>query len=205
VVSRVGREGLAGRIVFGRRARAACEPAIYGPFWISGLPPKPIGQLAVRACFGFVFTSKIVDAVNAPLDTSEAWDFGRFPAEDEPATVLIVEDDVDVRDALADVLMDAGYRVACAGHGGEAVQYLEENRAPAAILLDLFMPIMDGWQFLERLNEDDSLPRIPVVVLTAAGGHLSCPVSPGMLLRKPVNLDRLLGIVEASVKYRAPS
>ena len=108
-----------------------------------------------------------------------------------PATatsVLIVEDDRDVRLSLAEVLAEEGYRVAIAENGFEALCYLRTARAPGVILLDLMMPVMDGWEFLAEKRRIPSLAGIPVVVLTA-GGSGKRPLEPAQVverLKKPV-------------------
>ncbi len=71
--------------------------------------------------------------------------------------ILIVEDDVDVAESVADVLQSAGYSTAIAGNGREALDHLQKNNHPDLILLDMMMPVMDGWQF-RRSNE--SYPRL---------------------------------------------
>lgn len=108
-------------------------------------------------------------------------------------TVLIVEDDRDVQDALRETLEDDGYDVRCARHGAEALSYLRRNPAPAVILLDLFMPVMNGWNFVRHLQQSSQLADIPVVVLTAAKPHWGRPVE--RVLQKPVSVDHLLGAI----------
>ena len=104
--------------------------------------------------------------------------------------VLIVEDDESIRDALCDVVVRAGLEPVCATHGLEALRYLETCDAlPRLILLDLMMPIMDGWEFLRR--RDERVKPIPVVVLTAASADR---LPDGVrLLKKPVSMELLLG------------
>lgn len=100
-------------------------------------------------------------------------------------TVLLVEDDQDLRDAIADTLENVGYRVKLASNGREALAALRGASArPCVILLDLMMPVMDGWQFREEQRKDPALSSIPVVVLSAhanlwnfdAAAHLKKPV-----------------------------
>jgi len=80
-----------------------------------------------------------------------------------------VEDDAAVRGALQDALSDDGFEVATAENGRAALELLRAGRRPSAILLDLMMPVMDGWDFRQEQLNDPSLKDIPVVVLTAAG------------------------------------
>src|ERR1044071_3114804 len=82
-------------------------------------------------------------------------------------SILIVEDEDDVRHVLADVLQDAGFAVATATDGFDALDQIEQH-PPDAILLDLMMPAMDGWQFLEACRGDPRSARIPVGILSAA-------------------------------------
>jgi len=102
---------------------------------------------------------------------------------------LIVEDDADIRDALQAVVEHAGFEAACASHGLEALRYLAGcERLPRVVLLDLMMPVMDGWQFLDK--RDDRARAIPVLVLSAA--HDPRVPDTVRLLRKPISIDTLL-------------
>jgi CheY-like chemotaxis protein len=112
--------------------------------------------------------------------------------------VLIVDDDHDVREALREVLQDHGYDVLEAGNGHDALALLRDGTlAPCLILLDIMMPVMDGWQFRAAQRNDPALAGIPVVVLSAHG-HVQ-RASEGMdataFLRKPVQLPPLLATV----------
>jgi CheY-like chemotaxis protein len=110
-------------------------------------------------------------------------------------TVLLVEDDVDVREAVTDTLEDAGYRVLAARHGQEALALLRDGGTrPCLILLDLMMPVMDGWQFRELQSKDPALADIPVVALSAHGGLQALGAADH--LRKPVQLRALMAVVE---------
>jgi CheY-like chemotaxis protein len=109
-------------------------------------------------------------------------------------TVLLVEDDVDVREAVADTLEDAGYRVLSARHGLEALELLRGgNMRPCVILLDLMMPVMDGWQFRAEQRNDPQLAGIPVVALSAHGSLYELGAADH--LRKPVQLRALMDAV----------
>ena len=113
-------------------------------------------------------------------------------------SVLIVEDDADVRGSLAVLLEGEGYRVIEAEHGREALDHLLHGLKVCLILLDLFMPEMNGFAFRARQLEHPELSRIPVVVLSADSAALRRAVSPGVVatMTKPVDLDRLLQLVE---------
>jgi len=111
------------------------------------------------------------------------------------AMVLLVEDDVDVREAVTDTLEDAGYRVIAARHGQEALEVLRNGGPrPCLILLDLMMPVMDGWQFRDLQSKDPELADIPVVALSAHGGLHALGAADH--LRKPVQLRALMDVVE---------
>jgi CheY-like chemotaxis protein len=80
--------------------------------------------------------------------------------------ILIVEDDVEIRELLAEMLADAGYRVEVAANGAEGLQRLAGER-PCVVILDLMMPVMDGFAVLEHMRSDFRLQDVPVVVVTA--------------------------------------
>lgn len=115
------------------------------------------------------------------------------------AQILLVEDDAGIREALADVLGDCGYQVQCAENGAKALDRLLAGLRPHLILLDLMMPVMDGWQLLRRLEAWADWQRIPVVTVSAA--RAVCPPGACHSLPKPVDLDALLGTIE---RFRRP-
>ena len=82
--------------------------------------------------------------------------------------VLIVEDELRIRQLLADILLDAGYDVVEAQHGGEGLDKVYAEQ-PNIILLDVMMPVMDGLQMLEQLKQDPTIQAIPVIMVTAKG------------------------------------
>ena len=86
-----------------------------------------------------------------------------------PNTVLIVDDDLPVRTALKELFETEGYAVALAANGRAALNHLRKGLRPSVILLDLMMPVMDGWDFRNEQLADPALKDIPVVILTAAG------------------------------------
>jgi CheY-like chemotaxis protein len=88
-------------------------------------------------------------------------------ADDE--TVLIVDDDASVLDALGELLESEGYAVVTALNGREALERLRGGLRPCVILLDLMMPVMDGWDFRQEQVKDRDLKDIPIVIVTAAG------------------------------------
>ena len=102
--------------------------------------------------------------------------------------VLVVEDEGETRDALVEVLRAAGFQVLASDEGRKALE-LAEAFSPAAIVLDLFMEGMDGWEFLARRRGSPALQRTPVVVLTGS----SAAVEGAIVLRKPVDPRELVG------------
>jgi CheY-like chemotaxis protein len=111
--------------------------------------------------------------------------------------VLIVEDDTDLRQALSQILADEGYRVDGAEHGLHALEQLRDGCRPCVILLDLTMPVMNGWQFRDQQRQDPDLAEIPVVVISA-GANLSEQIVPLGIqdyIRKPIQLGQLLATV----------
>src|SRR4051794_36894212 len=82
-------------------------------------------------------------------------------------TILIVEDDEAIRETMQLALEMRGYGVITAGNGKEGLDALTAKQRPCLILLDLMMPVMDGWGFLGEIEQDPSLGRIPVVVVPA--------------------------------------
>jgi len=83
------------------------------------------------------------------------------------ATVLLVEDDVSLRKSLVALVEAEGHEALSAGNGFEAVELLRHEPTPALILLDLMMPVMNGWAFLKYRNEHPVLSEVPVIVTTA--------------------------------------
>ncbi|TMB57124.1 MAG: response regulator [Deltaproteobacteria bacterium] len=113
--------------------------------------------------------------------------------------VLIVEDDEDVRSALAALLEGEGYSVVEAAHGAEALTQLRSRDEICLIVLDLWMPVMDGWQFRAVQRNDPSLAGVPVVVITAdtAAHKRARDFGEAGWMTKPIDFDRLLELVNA--------
>jgi CheY-like chemotaxis protein len=111
-------------------------------------------------------------------------------------SILLIDDDADVRVMLRDFLEEAGFVVHTAREGQHALQVLERINPPDLILLDYKMPVMDGRQFLSMKKRIPKLQTIPVVILSAAtrewsGAHLEVEE----VLTKPVDLEVLLNAV----------
>jgi CheY-like chemotaxis protein len=111
------------------------------------------------------------------------------------ATVLIVEDDLDTREMLGRFLELEGYTVETAENGKRALERLGSGVGACVILLDLMMPVMDGWQFRQEQIRDATLASIPVIVVSAAGRERLEKIHANAYLSKPVDLDELLGCV----------
>lgn len=109
-------------------------------------------------------------------------------------TILIVEDDADIRELVSEVLAQAGYRVAEAGNGQEALDFLRANDGPCVVLLDLMMPVLSGPELLEIMAEDERLAKLPVVVVSAVADRGAAP-GVAKFLRKPVASDVLRATV----------
>ena len=111
-------------------------------------------------------------------------------------TILVVDDDQDIRDTLTELLQEEGYAVVRASHGGEALCALRELPSPSLILLDLMMPVMDGWQFRTEQRKDPALASIPVVVISATGkDEKVSALGAVQFLKKPIRLEQLLEAV----------
>ena len=104
----------------------------------------------------------------------------------------MVDDDQDIRDALCELLEDEGYRAVSAANGQEALVYLNSREPPCVILLDLMMPVMDGWEFRRRQQSDPKFAKIPVVVITAAGKYGAASIAAERVLPKPLQLELVL-------------
>ena len=109
--------------------------------------------------------------------------------------MLIVDDDRSVREALRSALEDEGFTVAVAANGAEAMAKLAERR-PRLVLLDLMMPIVDGWEVLDRMRADPSLDDVRVCVCSASSADLATTRA-DFVLHKPFDLDALKHVVDA--------
>lgn len=118
--------------------------------------------------------------------------------EGEGRFILLVDDDADAREATAKLLEEHGYLVASADNGAEAFAALVRwERLPDIVLLDLMMPVMNGWEALDVFKEDARLAQIPVVVLSA---HPSAKVPlADAFLAKPFGGEELLAVLREQI------
>lgn len=113
---------------------------------------------------------------------------------DRDGVVLIVDDDQSIRETVELALELENRPTAQAANGQAALEWLRHHEPPCLILLDLMMPVMNGWQVIDHLRQDDRLSEIPVVVITAFGRDLGTATR-FPVLRKPIELDTLLDTV----------
>jgi CheY-like chemotaxis protein len=114
--------------------------------------------------------------------------------------VLVVDDDVDLRESVHELLTERGYRVETAADGAEALAWLEKSQmTPCVALIDLMMPGMDGFTLRARMSADPHLADIPVVVVTGAGvlAEQRAAELNAKVLRKPVTMANLLATVRS--------
>ena len=104
--------------------------------------------------------------------------------------VLVVDDDLDIRELLAELLEGEGYEVSSAENGQQALLQARGNH-PDLILLDLLMPVMNGWQFLEQQRIEPSISAVPVIVISAQENDLAVATR----LLKPFDIEDLLAAV----------
>jgi two-component system, chemotaxis family, chemotaxis protein CheY len=145
-----------------------------------------------------------------PWDSDEFSQFRETPAGSRFAhqtrvppdkSVLLVEDDPDACVFVSAVLEAEGFEVSCARNGREALEHLSSSKLPDVILLDLMMPVMDGWAFRAEQKRHPELAHIPVVVLSAvpnvrAQAH---SLEADAYLQKPIDMDDLLRVVSDTV------
>ncbi len=112
--------------------------------------------------------------------------------------ILVIEDEPDIRDEVAELLRDFGYEVECAAHGAEAFEQIGGGFFPSLILLDLMMPVMDGRTFLARFRADPANDGVPVLVMTAQ--RTTSEQGAVAVLSKPFDVDDLLGLVKGLVR-----
>ncbi len=116
-------------------------------------------------------------------------------------TVLVVDDNTDAADALAQILEYEGYAVATACDGREALQYLRDSPTPDLIVLDLMMPIMNGWELRAELAKVPTFAKVPIVVMTALAQ--AAEIEADAIVAKPIDLKSLLHIMDRLLRRSA--
>jgi CheY-like chemotaxis protein len=113
-----------------------------------------------------------------------------------PSTILLAEDDLEIRDVVQDLLEEIGCDVIPARTGKQALDFLSNDprSPPDIVILDLMMPLVTGWQVLEAIQRDPALAAVPVVILTAATQDR--PSGVAALLQKPFQADHLLETIQ---------
>jgi CheY-like chemotaxis protein len=122
---------------------------------------------------------------------------GQYPVVQQPPAVLVIDDEADLRDGVAFWLEQNGYPVVTASNGEEGLALLRSGLRPSLVLLDLMMPIRDGFGFRQAQLQDPLCADIPVVVFSGVydpRAH-SAALRAAAYLQKPVDLDQLLGLV----------
>ncbi len=116
--------------------------------------------------------------------------------------ILVVDDELDLREGFASILRSGGYSVETASDGAQALELLMRGLRPSLIILDLMMEGVNGWQFRSAQLADPKLVDIPVIIVTGGTEHPMDPVLQGVagLLRKPIDPDGLLGTVSRIVR-----
>jgi CheY-like chemotaxis protein len=122
---------------------------------------------------------------------------GPLPDACSASRILVVDDDPAIREILAELLADEGYRVDTAKNGADALGVLREGGSFCVVLLDLMMPVMDGWEFRQAQKADPELDGIPVIVFSGTD-NLARQVhdlSVAEYLEKPIDAERLLACI----------
>src|SRR5688572_23847815 len=109
--------------------------------------------------------------------------------------ILIVDDELDIRETLADLFVEAGFEVLTAAHGAAALELMQDDALPCVVVLDLIMPVLDGNQLYARMQNDPRLKTVPVIVSSSDVSRAPLGLK---AFRKPINFDRLLEAVNES-------
>jgi len=116
----------------------------------------------------------------------------------ECAPILIVDDNEDVREMFAFTLESNGYEVVCASDGGKALEMLRTGLRPCVIVLDLYMPGLDGFEFRAEQSADPALATIPTIIISGAfnATRAGAALDAAAAFRKPVDLDAMVAAIE---------
>jgi len=122
--------------------------------------------------------------------------------------ILIVEDNSDIRETIEDVLKMEGYIAYAVSNGREALQAMKHIDGPSLILLDMMMPLMNGWEFMEAQKQNAKFANLPVIVISALSAETALRDGDSLVkaqgfIRKPLDLETLLNVVK--VYCDAPS
>jgi CheY-like chemotaxis protein len=145
---------------------------------------------------------------NAELTYDESYCWRQHPRAMQVTrgtpSLLVVEDDVDMATTLAEIAMQEGFHVVCAGNGREALEILESTQ-PTLMLVDLFMPVMGGAEFLRRVKATPRLADIPRIIVTAANDPMIPVREDAMVLYKPLDLNALTSLLQKYGQERSGS
>ena len=111
------------------------------------------------------------------------------------ANILLVEDNDDVREMMTMALELGGHVISSAANGREALNMLQAGQRPGLILMDLMMPVMNGWELRAALRNDPELSALPVVVVSAVTTVFARELGNTRCMSKPVDIDRMLDLV----------
>ena len=117
-------------------------------------------------------------------------------------SILIIDDDLGIREALKDLLELEGFDVAVAENGRKAIERIQQGVLPRVILLDLMMPQMNGWEFLAARRADSTISAIPVVAVSAFLDQVN-DSEIAAVLRKPIDVDQLFKVLRQHCGYLA--
>ena len=163
---------------------------------VAMLRARGLGETEALAVITFGLSSGVITRDPPPSTLLRASDAQR------KRSVLVVDDDYDLREAMRDVLEEEGYLVNTASNGQEALDALRDGESPEVVVLDLMMPVMDGWHFLDELERDSALADIPVVVMSASQDGRGRPLGDKVFLSKPLDYHTLVATVARSLESR---
>ena len=114
--------------------------------------------------------------------------------------ILVVEDDKDIQDSVVELLESEGFETICANNGREALQILKDTaqNLPDLIILDLMMPVMDGFEFREEQKRDPRIANVPIVIMSADGNiePKKHKIDAKAYIKKPLDVDDLMELVK---------
>jgi CheY-like chemotaxis protein len=118
------------------------------------------------------------------------------------ATILVIDDEESVREVLRRFLAQAGYEVKTAADGKEALEFVNSGPPPDVLILDLMMPVMNGFEVLSALRVHSSWKEIPVIVLTATMGYSADHLDVDATLMKPFDSVTVQKAIETALAHR---